>query len=136
MHKHTLRELSKFASGLIAGDLLFGFWLYVSGLLPQSFFGINITAQGAIAGMAFDIIILAFLVHFGWRTKSQPRTKREHNFHIVAAIIFALVALVHLSRLIFGWEFVIGTWDFPYWLNGLGAIVAAFLAYASFVLAD
>ncbi len=136
MHKHTLRELSKFASGLVAADLLCWLWLYSSGLLPRTFLGIYIDYQRSVLGMIFDIILLAILIHLGWNTKDKPRTKGEHRFHIAAGVIFTIVALLHLSRILFGWQLVIGSWHVPYWINGLGVVITAFLAYASFGLAN
>lgn len=134
MRKKTLREISKFASGLVAADFLCAIWLYNSGMLPLSFFGITVTSQGAILGMIFDVILFAILFHFGWRIQERPRTKNEHKFHIIAGIIFTIVALLHLSRIIFQWQLSVGTWEFPYWLNALGVVITAFLAYASFSL--
>ncbi len=136
MHKHTLRELSKFASGLVAADLIGWLWLYASGLLPITFWGMYFNYQRAVLGMIFDIILLAFLIHFGWNAKDRPRTKGEHRFHIFAGVLFTIVALLHLARILFGLSLVIGSWHVPFWINGLGVIITAFLAYASFGLAS
>lgn len=43
--------------------------------------------------------------------------------------IFALVALLHILRLILGLEATIGDWDIPLWASVLGIIVGGFLAY-------
>ena len=134
MHKTTLRELAKFASGLIAADFLCGLWLYFSGLAPLSFLGIVFTSRTIILGMIFDAILFAFLVYYGWRLDNRPRTDNEHLFHTIAGILFTIVALLHLSRIVLGWQFSIGSWPIPYWLNGLGTIVTGFLAYLSFRL--
>lgn len=131
----TLREISKFASGLVAADFICGLWLYFGGYLPLNFLGINFNKPEVVAWMIFDAILLAFLVHYGWRI-SRARSDRETIFHLIAGSLFTAVALLHLERILFGWNFNIAHWDVPYWLNGLGAIVTAFLAYASFSLAS
>jgi hypothetical protein len=46
----------------------------------------------------------------------------------VAAVVFALVALGHFSRLVFRFGIVVGGWDVPLWLNGVGGAIAAALA--------
>lgn len=135
MSKKTLREISKFASGLVAADFLCGLWLYTSKFLPVYFWGVFVTQQFALGWMVFDVLLFAVLVHFGWRSE-RPRTNPEKLFHQVAGVIFALVALLHFSRILFGWQLDIGGLTIPYWLNGLGTVIAAFLAYASFRLAE
>jgi hypothetical protein len=46
----------------------------------------------------------------------------------VATAIFGLVALVHLLRLFFGFQVVLGTWNVPLWVSGAAAVVAGALA--------
>ena len=133
-HRATLREIAKFASGLVAADFLCGLWLYFSVLPPVSFFGIVFSQSAIILWMLFDLILLAFLVHYAWRMENRPRTDGERLFHNIAAVIFTLVALFHLSRIVFGWQLILGTWVVPYWINGLGTAATLFLAYFSFHL--
>ncbi len=135
MKHQTLREISKFISGLILGDFLFGFWLLSKGIAPLVFFGISFSERGIIAWLVFDALLFIYLVHYGWHTALRPRTSKERKFHLFIGCIFAIVALIHLSRIAFGFDFVVGSWPLPYWLNGLGTIVAIFLSYASFSLA-
>jgi hypothetical protein len=54
---------------------------------------------------------------------------------LVSAVIFSLVALLHLARIVFGWSAVIGGWSAPMWLSWVGIIVAGGLAYFGFSLA-
>jgi hypothetical protein len=54
---------------------------------------------------------------------------------LATAIIFSLVALLHLARIVFGWSAVIGGWSVPMWLSWVGIIVAGALAYFGFSLA-
>lgn len=135
MQRTTLREISKFASGLVLGDFLVGLWFYAAGMLPFNFFGIEIGRQGTAGWMLFDAIVFLLLVHYGWRMGDRKRTAKERKFHLVAGTLFGLVALFHLTRIIFGWNLTLGGWQAPYWLNGLGAFVTAILSYVSFGLA-
>ena len=36
---------------------------------------------------------------------------------LTTAVIFALIALLHLVRIVFGWSAVIGGWSVPMWLS-------------------
>jgi hypothetical protein len=49
-------------------------------------------------------------------------------FSTFAAIVFALVALLHLLRLVYGWEVTFAGWVVPLWLSVIGLIVAGGLA--------
>ena len=53
----------------------------------------------------------------------------QKTFNIVAGVIFALVALVHLIRIWLGWPAGIGGWSVPMWVSWIGLIVAGGLAY-------
>jgi hypothetical protein len=46
----------------------------------------------------------------------------------VTRVLFALVALVHLARLVRHWPAVIGEWAAPLWVSGLGLLVAGALS--------
>ena len=49
-------------------------------------------------------------------------------FTTIAVVIFALVAFLHLLRLFFGWEVIIGGTIVPMWVSVLGFVIAAGLA--------
>jgi len=132
MHKKTLREIAKFLSGLILGDFLAGWWFLAKDMGSASLFGIQFSNRGIILGMIFDIILIAFLVHYAWRMKETGHTSGERLFHRVAGIIFGIVALAHLGRLIFNLPINLLSWNTPYWVSGIAAIIAGFLSYASF----
>ena len=53
----------------------------------------------------------------------------EKTFATIAAVIFALVALLHLLRLVMGWSIVIDSWTVPMWLSWMGLVVAGGLSY-------
>jgi hypothetical protein len=52
----------------------------------------------------------------------------KRPFTIVAAIIFAVVALVHLLRLMYGWVVNIAGGNLPMWTSVLGLVIAGVLA--------
>jgi hypothetical protein len=49
-------------------------------------------------------------------------------FTTLAAVVFALIALVHLYRLIWGFEVVVSGTTVPQWISLPGLIIAAGLA--------
>ena len=49
-------------------------------------------------------------------------------FTTIAIVIFSLVAVLHVLRLIFGWEAVIKGLVMPMWVSAVGIIVAGGLA--------
>jgi hypothetical protein len=49
-------------------------------------------------------------------------------FTTIAIAVFTLVAIVHLLRLVFGWEVVVTGYVVPVWWSALGLIVAGGLA--------
>jgi len=53
----------------------------------------------------------------------------EKTFATIAAVIFALVALLHLLRLVMGWSVVIDSWTVPMWVTWVGLVVAGGLTY-------
>ena len=46
----------------------------------------------------------------------------------ISAVIFGVIAALHCVRALQGWTFVIGPFDVPIWLSGVGAVVAAALS--------
>lgn len=46
----------------------------------------------------------------------------------VAGALFGLGACVHVARLLTGFRLVIGSWDVPLWLNGVGALIGLLLS--------
>ena len=53
----------------------------------------------------------------------------QKTFNLLAGVIFAAVALLHLSRLYFGWSAVLDNWTVPMWVSWLGLVIATGLAY-------
>ncbi len=54
---------------------------------------------------------------------------------LVTAVIFSLIALLHLVRIIFGWSVMLASWSMPMWLSWVALIVTGALAYFGFSLA-
>ena len=46
------------------------------------------------------------------------------NYLIVSTLIFAIVALVHLLRLVQGWPLLVGTMSIPLWMSMLAVLVS------------
>jgi len=59
----------------------------------------------------------------------------QKTFSVVAGVIFALVALLHLSRIYMGWPVVIGSWTAPMWASWIGLVGAGGLSYFGLRLA-
>jgi len=59
----------------------------------------------------------------------------SHKTYAVATgIIFLLIALLHLLRLLYGWEAIIAGWSVPSWVSVVALIVTGYLAYEGFRL--
>ena len=52
----------------------------------------------------------------------------KRPFAAIAVGVFALVALLHVLRLVFGWEVTIQGSVVPMWVSGLGVVIASGLA--------
>ncbi|MEK6581227.1 MAG: hypothetical protein AABY50_06045 [Nitrospirota bacterium] len=50
-------------------------------------------------------------------------------FTKIAIAVFSLVAVLHLLRLIFGWEVIVSGFTVPVWFSAIGFIIAAGLAF-------
>jgi hypothetical protein len=59
----------------------------------------------------------------------------QKTFTLLAGIIFAIVALLHLLRIYTGWPVVLGNWIVPMWVSWIGLIVAGCLSYFGLSLA-
>ena len=49
-------------------------------------------------------------------------------FSAIAAVVFVLVALMHLLRLILGWSVMVNSVSIPLWISVIAGLVAASLA--------
>lgn len=58
----------------------------------------------------------------------------QRAFIRVAGVVFLAIAVLHLLRLIFGWEAVIAGWSVPQGLSWIALFVSGALALAAFKL--
>ena len=56
----------------------------------------------------------------------------QKTYNTLTAALFAVVAALHLLRIIFGWSAQIGGLDIPLWASWLALAVTAALAYFGF----
>lgn len=54
------------------------------------------------------------------------------NFYSTVSSIFSIIAILHLLRIISGWQAVIGGLTIPMWASWVAVVVAGYLAYTSF----
>jgi hypothetical protein len=59
---------------------------------------------------------------------------KQGTFLLVTSSIFALIALLHAVRLIYGWNVTIGEWPVPVWVSAVGFLIAGYLAVQGFLL--
>jgi hypothetical protein len=57
------------------------------------------------------------------------------TFCILAGVIFAVVALLHLLRIYMDWPVAIGDWSAPMWVSWIALVVAGALAIFGLKLA-
>ena len=46
----------------------------------------------------------------------------------ITTAVFALIAILHLARIVYGWEAMIGGVEIPMWASWLAVLVAGILA--------
>ena len=56
----------------------------------------------------------------------------QHTFNTVVGVIFLVVALLHLARIVLGWEATVDGWLVPNWLSIVGILVAGMLSWLAF----
>ena len=52
----------------------------------------------------------------------------ETRYVRITAILFAIVAALHFSRIVFGWSATIAGWSVPGWISWVGMVLAAGLS--------
>ena len=57
-------------------------------------------------------------------------------FRRVSGAIFLLIAVLHICRLIWRWEALIGGWHVPWWLSWTAAVFSGYLAYTALTVKD
>jgi len=51
------------------------------------------------------------------------------TFSLATGAIFAVIAVLHLLRLLFGWDANIGGWSVPRWISWVALVIAGYLAF-------
>lgn len=130
MHHTTLRELAKVGTGLVVADIITTLWYSAGGLLPMTILGVEWTATMVPEILVFDIALLIFMSHFAWNMKLPIQSPSERTLLWVAGILFALIALGHLSRLAFDVHVLLGDFQIPMWVSWVGILITGYLAYS------
>ena len=133
MNHHTLREVAKFAAGLVAADFLSVVWFAMNVKLPSTFLGMQLSVDMITPILVFDAALVVILIHYGWHIGKTPVLK-ERTFLLVAGVFFGIIAVAHLVRLLTGADISIMDWAVPLWLSWIGTAVTAYLSYMSFHL--
>jgi hypothetical protein len=60
----------------------------------------------------------------------------QRTFILTAGVILLLIAIGHLSRVIFGWDAVIGGWAVPMWVSVVALLIAGYLGYEGLRLGE
>ena len=58
----------------------------------------------------------------------------KRTYFLISGLVFAIVAIVHLLRIINQFDVVIGTWSAPMVVSWIGLIAAGILSYFGFTL--
>lgn len=63
----------------------------------------------------------------------MPLVKKECYIK-ASGTVFAVIFVVHLLRLVSGWDFVIGAWPAPMGLSLLAVLISGYLSYSAYLL--
>ena len=66
----------------------------------------------------------------------EDEIKKRKAWLKTTSIIFFIVALLHFSRIIFGFAFRLGSWDVPLWINFTAVVLLGFLSIKLYKLAS
>lgn len=53
----------------------------------------------------------------------------KKTYFLTTAIIFLIITVLHILRLVLGWNAVIGEWEVPFWLSWIALVLAGYLSY-------
>ena len=59
---------------------------------------------------------------------------KQKTYNQVTCTIFLIITILHILRLLFGWNANIAGWEVPMWLSVLGVAAGAFLAWSAYKL--
>lgn len=58
----------------------------------------------------------------------------QKAFNTLVGVVFVVIAVLHLARLVFRWDAVIGGWGLPMWVSALALVLSGYLAVSAFQL--
>jgi hypothetical protein len=61
---------------------------------------------------------------------------QDRAYFAASGVLFALVAVAHLARLVFGWSILVDTEVVPMWVSWVGVLITGGLAAWAFLLAS
>ena len=73
-----------------------------------------------------------FLLIFLFFALNKILSKTFYSYLAYLLLLFFLIFILHLARIIFGWDAVIGGVAIPMWVSWIAAAVAAFLLYQGY----
>lgn len=132
MTHHSLREAAKVGVGLVIADFISVLWFSGAGFFPLTILGITWSAAAVWPIIIFDLALILLLAHYGWSMKLPIKSPTERGLLKLVGLIFLIVALLHLLRIAFGWDLILGNVAIPLWLSWLGVVIPGYLSYSSF----
>ncbi|OGN09222.1 MAG: hypothetical protein A3J46_05630 [Candidatus Yanofskybacteria bacterium RIFCSPHIGHO2_02_FULL_41_11] len=54
------------------------------------------------------------------------------SFYSTVGVVFSLILVLHLTRIIMGWNAIIGGLEIPMWVSWIAVFVAGFLLYQGY----
>ena len=59
----------------------------------------------------------------------------EKTYYCIASTLFLIIAVLHLLRVLYGWEAKIGEVIIPLWFSGVAAVLTGYLAIRGYLFA-
>ncbi len=59
---------------------------------------------------------------------------KQKTYLQVTGLLFTVGAVIHLLRVLMGWEASIAGWDVPGWISIVAVVAAGYLAYSAYKL--
>jgi hypothetical protein len=63
-----------------------------------------------------------------WRAEAL----NQRTYNTLTALLFLIIAALHLLRIVFGWPAQIGGWSIPVWVSWLALVATGVLAALGF----
>ena len=64
--------------------------------------------------------------------KKASKAMKQDHFYTAAGVVFALAGVLHLFRLIYGWELTIDGWVIPKFISIIVTAITLYLALQAF----